>query len=436
MRKKTKRTSKTINKESASRDDQTKNEVNSLNFAINEQKLLIENPKSFAKEDIGVQDGLPSEVQILKELVTSQRKDLNRQNKKIDELNEKLDGFNVEIKDSQEGNSKESENLVAQLSNENEELRERISSLQAQIESSQIKTDDSDWDLDEEVETREDLDLTNLKQLNFQLMEENGLLRVEVESLKTELQSGIASSEELELANNKIEGLKTEIDSLKIELQNGVEMVSSEELVLANNKIEVLKAEIDDYQAQIKYLQEINKRESEPQQIVEENVDELSKLKDELLEYQKENLVLNDMSIGLKEEDEMESDEKIYPSNAFTIPKQIPLSLFNRIYNLLNTKQKRIVKNILIQDLTSNYVEVKRDTIKMLSQIKDIEIYDAFIDMIHDKDWIIRLYVIKALSTFENKQEELIDLMKELSSDVDVDVRELAVKVLYNITHH
>ncbi len=434
MRKKTKRTSKNINKESASRDDPTKNEVNSLNFAINEQKLSIENPKSFAKEDIGEQDGLPSEVQILKELVTSQRKDLNRQNKKIDELNEKLDGFNIEIKDSQEGNSKESEILVAQLSNENEELRERISSLQPQIESSQIKTDDSDWDFDEEVETGEDLDLTNLKQLNFQLMEENGLLRVEVESLKTELQSGIARSEEL--ANNKIEGLKTEIDSLKIELQNGVEMVSSEELVLANNKIEVLKAEIDDYQAQIKYIQEINKRESEPQQIVEENVDELSKLKDELLEYQKENLVLNDMSIDLKEEDKMESDEEIYPSNAFTIPKQVPLSLFNRIYNLLNTKQKRIVKNILIQDLTSNYVEVKRDTIKMLSQIKDIEIYDAFINMIHDKDWIIRLYVIKALSAFENKQEELIDLMKELSSDVDVDVRELAVKVLYNITRN
>ncbi len=474
MRKKKKNSIDTVNAESVSRNElkQTnhnlKDELDVLQITINEPKLIIEDPTSFTKE---VQDELPSEIQILKEIIISQREDLSSQDNKIDQLNEKLDELKVESSDSQGKKSQEiiyDQSLGVQITNENEELKEKINNLQSQLEKFQSNKSKSDWDLDEEVQIEDNAHLVNLKQLNFQLMEENGLLRVEVESLKTGLQNGIelANSKELELANNKIEDLKAEIESLKTELESGIglasskelvlesannkievikteieslktELESSEELELATNKIEALKAEVDDYQAQVKYLQEINESERYTQQTTEENIDEFDKLKNELVEYQKQNLVLNDMLIDFKEDDEdRESDEEIYISEAYTIPKKIALSLFNRIYNLLNTQQKRIVKNILILDLTSDYLEVKRDTIKMLSQIKDIEIYNAFIDMIHDKDWIIRLYIIKALSTFENKQEELIILMKELSTDVDVDVRELAVKVLYNITHN
>jgi len=445
MRKKKKNSIDTVNAESVSRNElkQTnhnlKGELDVLQITINEPKLLIEDPMSFTKE---VQDELPSEIQILKEIIISQREDLSSQDNKIDQLNEKLDELKVESSDSQGKKSQEiisDQSLGVQITNENEELKEKINNLQSQLEKFQSNKSKSDWDLDEEVQIEDNAHLVNLKQLNFHLMEENGLLRVEVESLKTGLQSGIelANSKELELANNKIEDLKAEIESLKTELESGIGLESSEELKLATNKIEALKAEVDDYQAQVKYLQEINESERYTQQTTEENIDEFSKLKNELVEYQKQNLVLNDMLIDLKEDDEdRESDEEIYISEAYTIPKKIALSLFNRIYNLLNTQQKRIVKNILILDLASDYLEVKRDTIKMLSQIKDIEIYNAFIDMIHDKDWIIRLYIIKALSTFENKQDELIVLMKELSTDVDVDVRELAVKVLYNITHN
>ena len=445
MRKKKKNSIDTVNAESVSRNElkQTnhnlKGELDVLQITINEPKLLIEDPMSFTKE---VQDELPSEIQILKEIIISQREDLSSQDNKIDQLNEKLDELKVESSDSQGKKSQEiisDQSLGVQITNENEELKEKINNLQSQLEKFQSNKSKSDWDLDEEVQIEDNAHLVNLKQLNFHLMEENGLLRVEVESLKTGLQSGIelANSKELELANNKIEDLKAEIESLKTELESGIGLESSEELKLATNKIEALKAEVDDYQAQVKYLQEINESERYTQQTTEENIDEFSKLKNELVEYQKQNLVLNDMLIDLKEDNEdRESDEEIYISEAYTIPKKIALSLFNRIYNLLNTQQKRIVKNILILDLASDYLEVKRDTIKMLSQIKDIEIYNAFIDMIHDKDWIIRLYIIKALSTFENKQDELIVLMKELSTDVDVDVRELAVKVLYNITHN
>ena len=130
------------------------------------------------------------------------------------------------------------------------------------------------------------------------------------------------------------------------------------------------------------------------------------------------------------------SEEIMNPPGVYTIPTQIPLSLFNRIYNLLNEQQRKTVQSILIQDLNSEYVDVKRNAIKILSQIRGTRIYDAFIEMINDKDWLTRLYIVKALSKFETKRDNLIDLMKELSSDVDVDVRELAVKVLYDITNN
>ena len=236
-------------------------------------------------------------------------------------------------------------------------------------------------------------------------MEENGLLRVEVESLKNQPRVGI-------------------------------EEENSGELELANNKIEILMSELQDYEAQVKYLQEKLEQNESGQHYAEEDIDDLTQLKNELLEYQKQNLVLNDMVIELKDiKPELEESGKdIQDPEVYTIPHKIPLSLFYRIYNLLNEQQKNFVRDILLDDLNSDYREVKRDAIKILSQIKDIEIYEAFTEMVHDKDWIVRLYVIKALSQFENKHEELIDLMKELSKDADVDVRELAVKVLYSIT--
>ncbi|KKM79952.1 hypothetical protein LCGC14_1344730, partial [marine sediment metagenome] len=228
MRKKKKNSIDTVNAESVSRNElkQTnhnlKGELDVLQITINEPKLLIEDPMSFTKE---VQDELPSEIQILKEIIISQREDLSSQDNKIDQLNEKLDELKVESSDSQGKKSQEiisDQSLGVQITNENEELKEKINNLQSQLEKFQSNKSKSDWDLDEEVQIEDNAHLVNLKQLNFHLMEENGLLRVEVESLKTGLQSGIelANSKELELANNKIEDLKAEIESLKTELES------------------------------------------------------------------------------------------------------------------------------------------------------------------------------------------------------------------------
>ena len=400
-----------MNKDLKNEISSLEEEIAGLKFTVNEQKLLIEDLRTQLEEEAEDQDALPSEIQILKEMYMSQRKEVIRRDDQIDELNNQIDDLeafkrNIGTQSGEELNNEErisTQRLIVQLTDENEEYKGKLNILQAQLEKGPSIESTGGWDFDEENE--ENMAFVNLKQLNFQLMEENGLLRVEVESLKN-------------------------IPRVGIEEEN------SGELELANNKIEILMSELQDFEAQVKYLQEKLEQNESGQQYAEEDVDDLTQLKEELLEYQKQSLVLNVMEPefnDIKPEQE-EIEDIIQDPNVYTIPQKIPNSLFYRIYNLLNERQKKFVRSILLEDLNSDYREVKREAIKILSQIKDIEIYEAFTEMIHDKDWIVRLYVIKALSKFENKHEELIDLMKELSKDADVDVRELAVKVLYSIT--
>jgi len=401
-----------MNKDLKNKISSLEEEIAGLKFTLNEQKLLIEDLRTQLKEDAEDQDELPSEIQILKEMYTSQRREVIQRDNQIDELNNQIDNLeafkrNIGTQSGEELNNEErisTQRLIVQLTDENEEYKEKLNILQTQLEKRPSIESTGALEFDEENE--ENIDVLNLKQLNIQLMEVNGLLRVEVESLKNQL--GV-----------------------------GIEEENSGELELANNKIEILMSELQDFEAQVKYLQEkLEQNESGQQYAAEEDIDDLTQLKEELLEYQKQSLVLNVMEPEFNDiKPELEESEKVIQEpDVYTIPQKIPVSLFYRIYNLLNERQKNLVRDILLDDLNSDYRDVKRDAIKILSQIKDIEIYKAFTEMVHDKDWIVRLYVIKALSKFENKHEELIDLMKELSKDADVDVRELAVKVLYSIT--
>ena len=467
-----------MNKDLKNEISSLEEEIAGLKFTVNEQKLLIEDLRTQLKEDAEDQDELPSEIQILKEMYTSQRREVIQRDNQIDELNNQIDNLeafkrNIGTQSGEELNNEErisTQRLIVQLTDENEEYKEKLNILQTQLEKRPSIESTGAWEFDEENE--ENIDFLNLKQLNIQLMEVNGLLRVEVESLKSQLGVEIEeeNSGELELANNKIEILVSELQDyeaqvkylqekleqnesrheedivdltqlkdelLKTQLRVGIEEENSGELELAHNKIEILKSELQDYESQVKHLHEKLEQNESGLPYAEEDINDLTQLKHELLEYQKQNLVLNDMAPEFKDiKPELEESGKhIQDPDVYTIPQKIPLSLFYRIYNLLNERQKKFVRSILLEDLNSDYREVKRDAIKILTQIKDVEIYEAFTEMIHDKDWIVRLYIIKALSKFENKHEDLIDLMKELSKDADVDVRELAVKVLYNITN-
>lgn len=396
-----------------------KEEINRLDFTVNEQKLLIENLRSQMKDEELEQAELPSEIDVLKDIITSQRKELEEKDNIIDNLNDKILEFDTEIENSEDFNSREKLNeefinaqkLIIQLTDENEHCKTQIEQLQNQLDDIQSEEGDIDDFLDDETKIRENEELINFKKLNFQLMQENGLLRVEIESLKAKMQGRIDEA-------------------------------SSEELEIAYEKIDALTSELEDYESQIKYLQEQLKNLSEPVTVSTEEALEFAKLreefdnlKSELFKYQQENKNLHNNLNELKKRSPDLESVKVYSTSIVRGKiKKIKHTLFNRMYRLLDEDNKNKVIDFLIQDLKSNNSETKRNAIKILSQIKDSKVYDAFLEIIDDKDWLVRYNLIKALNQFENKSNEFKGLLKKLSKDVDVDVRELAVKILNNFS--
>lgn len=397
-----------------------KEEIKRQSFSLKEQQILIENLRSQMKDEEIEKSELPSEIDVLKDIVTSQRQEIDKKDTIIEKLDDKIfeltsgsesnENFN-----SQQINAEEflgAQKMLIQLTDENERYKKQIELLEDKIkdmQSGNMETYDfSKKDVTSEINE----ELINFKRLNFQLMEENGLLRVEVESLKAKLHERI-------------------------------EVAGSEDLRIANDKIRILTSEIEDFEAKIKYLQEKLEKTSEPILVSTEDALEFAKLREEfdnikaeLLKVQKENQNLNHMLKELKEKKiKGEKEPHLELPKVKDLPKRIQQSLFFRMYNLLDDSKKEKVINYLIQDLKSGNYQVKRNAIKILNVLNNQKVYDAFLEMVDDKDWIIRYSIIKALSKFKDKNNELKILFKRFSSDVDVDVRELALKILEDFSN-
>ncbi len=461
-----------------------KEKINKLKFTVKEQKFLIESLKSQMKEEQIERVELPSEIDILKDIISSQRLELNEKQSDIEKLYENIDILTANIENDGDISQLEVSNKelleaqmqIVQLSNENQEYGSRIKFLKDQIEELQLEKSEVKELIEEKNEEPEvNEELINIKRLNFQLMEENGLLRVEVESLKTKFQESLeeAISEELEIANNRNVMLLSKCESLKTKLHENIETSSeelesarernailsteleslktkvneyedkgSEELKLVNDKISILTAKIAEYEAQINYLKVQLKNTHEPVIVSTDDAlkfaemrEKFENIKIELSKYQKENQKLNEVLKKLKEKEMSIKNGQVYePKILKNIPTQLQLSLFNRMYHLFDKNNKETVINLLIQDLKSKNSEIKRNAIKILGHFRYKKVYDALFELINDKDWIVRYNVIKALSKFEKKNEEFMSLLKKVTKDADVDVRELALKILNDIS--
>ncbi|MFX0002671.1 MAG: HEAT repeat domain-containing protein [Candidatus Hermodarchaeota archaeon] len=396
-----------------------KEEIKRLEFTINEQNLLIETLKSQIKDEELEQVKLPSEIKVLKDIIVSQRKELEEKDDLIDQLNDKIVQVGTGIESGGDFNLKEelsekivnAENLIVQLTDENEQFKSQINQLQQKIEEFQSNEENHEIPLDNELYMRQNEELTNFKKLNFQLMQENGLLRVEIESLKAKLEKSI-------------------------------EEASSEELEKAYDKINALTTELEDYKTQKIYLQDQLNNLNEPVTISTEDAleyaklrEEFDNLKSELVRYQEENKKFKEIISELEKKiEDLESIKIEGISIPQRIPKKIKHTLFNRMYRLLDENNKNKVIDFLIQDLKSKNSETKSNAIKILSQIKNDKIYNAFFEIIDDQDWLVRYNLLKAINQYEDKSDQFKTLLKKLSKDVDVDVRELAVKILSNIS--
>jgi chromosome segregation ATPase len=445
----------TVEKETKTRSEldtiikSLKEEISRLKFTIREQQLLIEEQGdqiSFAQSD------LPSEINILKELIISQRGDLAKRDDNIEKLNEKIDELTEQMEISQNNVSKqhsneellEAQELILKLSEDRDKYQKQIKDLNRQIQSLELERNDLSESYQAQKEENEEM--VNTKRLNFQLMEENGLLRNELESLKTQMQERInnATSEKLELATAKIETLNSQIQdydaqltNLKHELEDknalSADLIeNTEALEVANNKIETLTSQINDYDAQLSFLQrEFEKKSQE----FEKSLEEIEDLKNQISIYQTENENLNSLLSDFQKNKTIEIEENLSThSVAYDFPLLYQVSLFKRIYNFLDDTNKTTIINTLIKDLNNPKNDIKRNALRILSAIKDKKVYDAFLELVHDEDWLIRYNLIKALRNFDFEPDDFKDLLKILSKDADVDVRELAIKVLNEIS--
>ncbi len=377
-------------------------EINRLKGVITEQKMLISEQSDSTTLDVGT---VPSELDILKDLVISQRQKLIKKDEINEKQNTKIDELILKIEDSKDGNFTNQDNedliqaqeLILAFTEESENFRSEIEELKSQINS--MKSGKSEFEVTNQDYMEESEEIDNMKLLNFQLMEENGILR-------------------------------TKIDSLKIQSQKQKEESNSEELSLAFQKIEALALELDDYEAQVRYLKQRLETDDGTPVSLTYTTDEFNNLKEELSQYQNENRRLNNILLELNQGNTNQPIEREYKSVVFNFPGQFQISLFKRMFNLLDDIDKKVVINNLIKDLDNKNNDVKRAVLKILGEIRNEKVYEAFLDLLHDEDWVIRFKVIKALTKFGFENKAFKDLLKELTKDIDIDVRELALKVL------
>ncbi|MFX1588823.1 MAG: hypothetical protein ACFFC1_11750, partial [Promethearchaeota archaeon] len=239
-----------------------KEEVQKLNFTINEQKRIIQNQK--LKLSNFESSTIPEDVEVLKELLINQREELIKKDKDIEILTQTIEDITVELEKAKKFDEEDEEivysnKVIVQLTEENEIYRAEIEKLEARIN-----------DLEEAVQLYENGDykkieqkLVDTKKLIFQLTEENGLNRVQIESLKKEIEDLQSSLHESELNKNQY----------MYELENN------------NQIIDGLKDKLSEYKEKIEYLQ--NKLEDMKK--IQESFLESSEEYKKLLEFEAKN---------------------------------------------------------------------------------------------------------------------------------------------------
>ncbi|MGQ4874996.1 MAG: HEAT repeat domain-containing protein [Promethearchaeia archaeon] len=503
-----------------------KEEIERLNFTIEEQKRLIEDLKQNNKEETE----FPDDLQILKDLIVSQRQELLEKDREIERLNDKLEeiikkyqnelnigkrGENeeiiklkkmiVQITDENEKLKKEIKQLEKlQLNNreselleelnianqklkvmiaENDDLRAQVNYLQNEINDIKSKREPSE----NENFMQAQVQIENLKLENQQLQEQIKFLEQELEATKLKLENEEKPFESIknmdyfeELLNiseenlEKIYKIKNKLvnlrDGLSVNLEKDtlIEELTSK-MEAANETINNLIKEVNEYKSELAEqekeiikknikisaitekldaLKDINKEiknhevqryiDTEKSELINNLQDKIKNMEEEISNLKEENELLYTTIEKIEKEKEKLENQinaslnqneliKLMNPNILSTAKGFILSILKKIDN---SKREEIIES-LIKTLKSPNFEIKSFAIDILSEFKDKNIYYSLVDLIDDKDWMIRYKIVKALSKYHDYDIKLP--LEILSKDEDVDVRELAWKVIKNL---
>ena len=435
-----------------------KEETRRLSFTIDEQKTIIQNQKTKLSEF--KENNISEDIIVLKDLITNQRQDIIKKEKDIEILQQTIAEISKEFENTQKFQEENEEliyanKVIVQLTEENETNRLEIENLNNKIKELQEKLVFKEEDIGEENQ-----DLINAKKLIFQLTEENGISRIQIESLKqemdklkTNLQENDAAKtqyiHELDEANKIIDQLTFDNDQyhekvnyLQQKIEETVkfhEQASPEGVEIGDNLeelksnlllLEVENTELKDItNTNISIIESLKQRIEEFLKKITERDEELENLNGKFQKIENANKQLSDLIVELKVREEQVFD-KLEP---IIIPDQIvfedfPPTLFFKMYKQLTSDSKDVIVAQLVEDLSRSNRDLKTYAIKVLSFIKGPKVFDAFKGLVKDDDWIVKLYLIKALQNFENIEK--VDMLKELQRDKDIDVREAAQEML------
>jgi len=451
-------------------------EVLRLTFTINEQKQIIQNQRAQLSDIEG--NDLPGDVQILKEMVANQREEIIKKDKDIEILKQTLEDISNELENSKNFSAESEEiiysnKVIVQLTEENELKNTKINELEEKIEKLQQESN-----FTQKINFKDkDQQLIDAKIMIFQLTEENGINRVKIESLKAEIQEINSKLEDAIVTKNEVsveldylmkerEDLiienneyKEKVDYLQQKIENSIKSYLEEQKSDSKVKTEKLNERLENLEKENENLKnalkeniditdelrnhnnglenelneirnlEIN-REVEYRNKIALKEEELEKLNVKLNKIENENNQLNNLLLKLKEQEKIiipfKSETKIPAENIDS--GTISPSLFMNMFNLLEEQAQNQILELLLKDLNDSMRMRRITAIKLLSMIRRPKIFNAFKEMIRDKDWIMKMYLVKALTRFKNS--EVKKVLQELYKDPDVDVREAAEKAL------
>jgi len=435
-----------------------KEEVQRLNFTIDEQKTIIQNQETNLSEF--KENNIPEDIFVLKDLVTNQRQDIIKKEKDIEILQHTIAEISKEFENAEKFQEENEEliyanKVIVQLTEENETNLLEIDNLNNIIKELQEKLVFKEEDIGEENQG-----LINAKKLIFQLTEENGISRVQIESLKQEIEKLKTNLKENDMAktqyiheldeSNKIVDQLTfdndqyheKVNYLQQKIEETVklqEQASPEGVEISDNleesksnllSLEVENAELKDIiNTNISIIESLKQKFEEFLKNITERDEELENLNVKYQKIENANKQLSDLIVELK----VREDHVFHNIEPVITPNQIvfedfPPTLFFKMYKQLTNDSKDLIVAQLVEDLSNINRDVRTYAIKVLSFIKGPKVFDAFKELVKDDDWIVKLYLIKALQNFENIEK--LDMLKELQRDKDLDVREAAQEMI------
>jgi chromosome segregation ATPase len=414
-------------------------EIKRLRFTIKEQRLIIQDQE----ERLRNKDNVPDDIQILKDLVLAQRKELKNKDKTIEELNGKIIklkekfGHIKDFKENKDSELSEAKTRIEELSIQNKNYMDKLNSLQNELKEKGRDLEEND--LAKEFKDAEEK-ISQLTKRNKDLSENHKLLQKRVNNLQEELVNKKRKARRLGNLENQVLNLEEENSRLINQIMN-----FKKEISYKNKRNEKQAENIEQLEKNIKtlkncYLKMENKFKSNVLSVENgygkrktEKNSEFSSLNEKIEILEQENEKLNKILYQLKQQemDKRDPSFKFVFDNNLTKNNQT-ISILDEMFHIMGDHNRDIIVEFLIDNLEDSNLSDKRSIIKILGRIRSKNVFKTLLNLTNDENWLVRYDCLSALERYIG-YDDLREKLKTLLQDEDVDVREKAGEVLSKI---